>query len=189
MSITQVTTDGISDDALTAAKIAAGAVGTTEIADDAVTSAKIAAGAVGTTEIADNAVTATQIAANSVGIAQIANFAVTSDKMGSGSVSILQASNAGTNVIQLALGSGTWFVEFYYTTHAFGLTNVMSMVIEGVVVQTVPAIGDYQGTFYVPMFGANYVSGNRTITCYIDSPIANPNASVQRCMVKATRVY
>jgi hypothetical protein len=52
MSITQVTTDGISDDALTAAKIAAGAVGTTEIADDAITVAKIAAGAVGTTEIA-----------------------------------------------------------------------------------------------------------------------------------------
>jgi hypothetical protein len=52
MSITQVTTTGIADDALTASKIATGAVGTTEIANDAVTSAKIAAGAVGTTEIA-----------------------------------------------------------------------------------------------------------------------------------------
>jgi hypothetical protein len=189
MSITQVQTIGITNDAVTATQIATGAVGTTEIADDAVNTAKIAAGAVGTTEIADDAVNTAKIAAGAVGATEIAASSIDYTKMGLGSVSIIQASNAGTNLITLPLGPGTWFVEFYYTTHVFGLNNTMSMVIEGVVVQTVPAIGDYQGTFYVPMFGANYVSGNRTITCYIDSPIANPNNTVQRCMVKATRVY
>ena len=52
MSVTQVQTIGIINDAVTADKIATGAVGTTEIADDAVTADKIATGAVGTTEIA-----------------------------------------------------------------------------------------------------------------------------------------
>jgi len=52
MSVTQVQTTGIQNDAVTSAKIPNGAIGTTEIADDAVTAAKIANGAVGTTEIA-----------------------------------------------------------------------------------------------------------------------------------------
>ena len=43
---TRVSTDGIADDAVTAAKIAAGAVGTAKLADGGVTAAKIAAGAV-----------------------------------------------------------------------------------------------------------------------------------------------
>ena len=41
MSVTQVQTSGITDDAVTNSKIGAGAVGTTEIANDAVTTAKI----------------------------------------------------------------------------------------------------------------------------------------------------
>jgi hypothetical protein len=52
MSQTQVQTIGIAADAVTADKIATGAVGTTEIANGAVTAAKIATAAVGTTEIA-----------------------------------------------------------------------------------------------------------------------------------------
>ena len=52
MSVTQVQTTGINNDAVTNAKIADNAVGTSQIANDAVTAAKIATGAVGTTEIA-----------------------------------------------------------------------------------------------------------------------------------------
>ena len=63
MARTQIKTPGLANDAVTAAQIAAGAVGTSEIANDAVTAAKIAAGAVGTTEIADSSVTADKIAA------------------------------------------------------------------------------------------------------------------------------
>lgn len=43
---TRINTDGIADDAVTAAKIAAGAVGTSELLDGGVTAAKIATGAV-----------------------------------------------------------------------------------------------------------------------------------------------
>ena len=52
MSVTQVQTTAITNDAVTVDKIADNAVGTSQIADDAVTAAKIATGAVGTTEIA-----------------------------------------------------------------------------------------------------------------------------------------
>ena len=61
MARTQIKTPGIAVDAVTAAQIAAGAVGTSEIANDAVTAAKIAAGAVGTTEIADGSIGLTKI--------------------------------------------------------------------------------------------------------------------------------
>ena len=169
MSQTKVEAGAITNDA----------VGTTEIANDAVTAAKIATGAVGTTKIASEA----------VGTTEIANEAVTSDKMGLGSVYILHAANAGESSITLALGSGNYFVEFYYTTHLSFAQN-FTMVIDGTNVQTSSAFGDYQGTFYVPMFGAkNNVSGNRTITCSITNGIGFPNATVQRCMVKATRIY
>ena len=189
MSVTQVQTIGITNDAVTADKIATGAVGTTEIADDAVTTAKIADNAVGTTEIANDAVTAAKIATGAVGTTEIANAAVTADKMGSGSVSILHAANAGASSITLALGSGNYFVEFYYTTHLSFAQN-FTMVIDGTNVQTSSAFGDYDGTFYVPMFGAKSdVPGSRTITCSITNGLGFPNAGAQRCMVKATRVY
>ena len=169
MSQTQIQTPAITN----------GSVTTVKLANDAVTAGKIATGAVGTTEIANNAVTT----------GKIATGAISFDKMGTGSVSILHESNAGTNTIQINLGLGTWFVEFYYTTHVFALNRIMNMYIDNLSVQTVPILGDYQGTFYVPMFGAHYVTGNRTITCFIDGALADPNSSVQRCMVKATRIY
>jgi hypothetical protein len=62
MARTQIKTPGIANDAVTAAQIAAGAVGTAEIATGAVTADKIADGAVGTAEIADNAVTDIKLA-------------------------------------------------------------------------------------------------------------------------------
>lgn len=57
---------------------------TIAIADDAITSAKIASNAVGTTEIANDAVTSDKIAANAVGTSEIANDAVTADKVADG---------------------------------------------------------------------------------------------------------
>jgi len=173
MSVTQVQTTGIENNAVTSAKIPNGAVGTTEIANDAVTAAKIANGAVGTTEIA--------------------NDAVTSDKMGSGSVSILHESNAGSNSINLTLDSGTWFVEFHYRTFVSSIFNQfppMDMVIDNTVVQTTPFAFQLFDFGYVPIFGATYVSGSRTINCYITNvPSQGEDLNLQRCMVKATRIY
>jgi hypothetical protein len=84
-------------DSVTAAKIAAGAVGTPElaalavttakIAADAVTAAEIAAGAVGTTELAALAVTEAKIAALAVTTAKIAADAVTDGQLAAEAVS------------------------------------------------------------------------------------------------------
>lgn len=57
-----VSTAQIEDDAVTAAKIVAGAVGNSELATDAVTQAKIADSAVGTSEIIDANVTPAKLA-------------------------------------------------------------------------------------------------------------------------------
>ena len=56
-----VDTNDIADDAITAAKIDDGAVGTAAIADDAITAAKIDDSAVGTAAIADEAITAAKL--------------------------------------------------------------------------------------------------------------------------------
>ncbi|MBV6425334.1 MAG: hypothetical protein NAOJABEB_03151 [Steroidobacteraceae bacterium] len=67
----------VGNDAITSAKIAAGAVGTTDIADGAITSAKIATDAVG----------AAAIAAGAVGSSELATGAVTAGKIATGGVS------------------------------------------------------------------------------------------------------
>ena len=61
-----VTTEKIKDDAVTAGKLAASAIGTAEIADGSVTSAKILADAIIETHIAANAVSGAHIAAGTV---------------------------------------------------------------------------------------------------------------------------
>jgi len=105
-----------------------------------------------------------------------------------GNGTILHAANAGESSITLALGSGNYFVEFYYTTHLSDGINA-TMIIDGTNVQTSTAYS-YDGTYYLPMFGAKSdVSGSRTITCSITNGLGFPNATVQRCMVKATRIY
>lgn len=83
-----LTSVGIADNAVVAAKIDAGAV----------TSAKIAAGAVGSAALADNAVVAAKIAAGSVGSAALASGAVNSSNINSGAATsgqILQANGSG----------------------------------------------------------------------------------------------
>lgn len=77
----QVPTAGIADDAVTTAKIAAGAVAATELASDAVTTAKILDSNVTTAKIADDAVTAAKIAAGAVGSSELANDSVTTIKI------------------------------------------------------------------------------------------------------------
>jgi len=110
MTLTQVSTAGVKDDAVTSGKIPANAVGSSELADnavdtaaiaaDAVTTAKIAAGNVTATELGTNAVTSAKLAAGAVSEAgKIADSIITGAKIGSGTIA---AGNLATNSITTA---------------------------------------------------------------------------------------
>lgn len=71
-----VTTARLNTDAVTSAKIASGAVGTTQLAADAVTASEIGAGAVGTTQLATDSVDADAIGTGAVNTDEIAADAV-----------------------------------------------------------------------------------------------------------------
>jgi hypothetical protein len=92
-----------------------------------VTAAKIAAGAVGTSEIADGSVTAAEIATGAVGTAEIADNSITSNKIGpGGSVSGGWANGATWAVDTLYgvdLGNGMGFIRvtFHRTTSTLGV--------------------------------------------------------------------
>ena len=76
MALTQISTAGVKDDAVTSGKIPANAVGSSELADNAVDTAAIANDAVTSDKIPDNAVQNEHIADNSVGSDAIANGSV-----------------------------------------------------------------------------------------------------------------
>jgi len=86
MPLTQIKTSGVAADAVTAAKLADGAVVTASIVDDAVTAAKLASNAVVTASIVDDAVTAAKLASNAVVTASIVDDAVTAAKLASNAV-------------------------------------------------------------------------------------------------------
>ena len=79
MAIDQITTGVIKDNAVTSAKIPAGAIEIADVADDAITSALIADDAVVTASVADSAITTALIAADSVTGAKIADDAINSE--------------------------------------------------------------------------------------------------------------
>ena len=128
MALTQISTGGVKDDAVTAGKIPANAVGSSEIADNAVTAAQIADGTItstqlaantiGTGRIADDAVTQAKIANDAIGqdqladnavvLANLTNDCVTGDKIADEAIaeSRLEISNAGTNGQYLQKQSG-----------------------------------------------------------------------------------
>lgn len=99
------------NDAVTADKIAAGAVGSSEIAD----------GAVGTAELANDSVTADKIAAGAVGTGEIANSAVTAAKLAGGAA----VSNIGFTPVQQGTGTGQ-----STNTIKIGWDNAGSLLLE-----------------------------------------------------------
>jgi hypothetical protein len=99
----------VRDGAITAEKIANGAVGTAQIGTGAVQAGNIATGAVGSSQLAADAVQAGNIAAGAVGTSQIANGTITTAKMAkpvrSGSIpssSISMDSTGGSFVVNFA---------------------------------------------------------------------------------------
>jgi hypothetical protein len=99
----------IADGAVTAGKIAAGAVTVSKIADGAVTAGKIAAGAVTVSKIADGTVTAGKIAAGAVTVSKIADGAVTTEKLASSAVTADKL--ADTASLASVIGAGLGVVK------------------------------------------------------------------------------
>ena len=112
MSLTQISTAGVKDDAVTAGKIPANAVGTSEIAGDAVTSTELAANAVTTVKINNDAVNNSKLAANAVSTVKIADEAVTLAKLPHGTSSndgkFLRANNGADPTFEtVSIPAGT----------------------------------------------------------------------------------
>ena len=98
MGLTQISTAGVKDDAVTASKLPANSVGASELADNAVDTAAIAADAVTGAKIADDAIDSEHIAAGATDLEHMSSESVDEDN--------LQISNAGTNGQFLSKQSG-----------------------------------------------------------------------------------
>ncbi len=82
-----VTETLIADNAVTAAKIAADAVGSSEVQNNSLTSVDLAANSVGSSEIINGSVSNVDIAANSIGAVQIIANTIDSNKIADSSIS------------------------------------------------------------------------------------------------------
>ena len=169
MALTQISTDGVKSDAITAGKIPANAVGSSEIADDAVGSAQIADDGVVQAAIADDAVGADQIADDAVVQAAISDDAVDEAR--------LQISNAGSNGQYLQKQSGntgglTWAAVASYSISSDLLdeddmaTNSATKVASQ---QSVKAYVDNQDALQATLTGASFTGNVSTTGTLTDS--------------------
>ena len=86
MALTQISTAGVKDDAVTSGKIPANAVGSSELADNAVDTAAIANNAVTSAKIADGTIVGADLASSCIDNAKLAANAVTSAKIADGTI-------------------------------------------------------------------------------------------------------
>jgi hypothetical protein len=134
---------GLPNDIVTAAAIAAGAVGTSELADEAVTNAKIKAKSIWAQErLADGSIGPSLLENNAVTTAKIANGAVTAEKMSASGVTVLMPgsefvatggiSSGSRTLVTLGVGpltNNVWYAIVAY----FGMT-VRNSINTGTVV-------------------------------------------------------
>lgn len=104
-----VSTSQIENDAVTAAKIATGAVGTDELATDAVTQVKMANSSVGTAEIIDANITASKLDGAQTGTAPIFGARAWVNFNGTGTVAIRASGNVSSITDN---GTGAYTVNF-----------------------------------------------------------------------------
>ena len=102
MALTQISTAGVKDDAVTSGKIPANAVGSSELADNAVDTNAIAADAVTGAKIADDAVAGEHIADNSISTAHIQTGAVTTTDLADDAVTAAKIADNSITAAQLA---------------------------------------------------------------------------------------
>jgi len=96
MALTQISTAGVKDDAVTSGKIPANAVGSSELADNAVDTAAIADDAVTQAKLADNAVQGAVIAGGGIGSGKLAANSVSNTNIIDGNVT---SSELATNAV------------------------------------------------------------------------------------------
>ena len=97
MALTQISTAGVKDDAVTSGKIPANAVGSSELADNAVDTAAIATDAVTGPKIADDAIGSNHYVDGSIDAEHLNSSAVTTSKLNNNAVDASKlASNAVT---------------------------------------------------------------------------------------------
>jgi hypothetical protein len=93
------------DGGITAAKIAANAIGNSQIADNAISAAKLAASSVSATQLADNAITANKLASNVLTSAKIASNAITSTQLADNAITANKLASAAITSAKIAAGA------------------------------------------------------------------------------------
>lgn len=149
----------VADDAITSAKIGAGAVGTAELADDGVTAAKIGAGEVGTSELADDSVTAAKIGAGQVGTTELADDAVTFAKFAAAAFPAALVHNSGVQATASGSFTAITFDTEVFDVHGFHDAGANTERL------TVPA--GYGGTYLVGAHVSTAANGTGIREAYI----------------------
>ena len=102
-----ITSDHITANSITTGMIQAGAIGATQISASAITTDKIYAGAVIASKIAASSIDATKIVAGSIGATQLAANSVIAGKIAAGAVSTYQLAANCVTANQIAAGAVT----------------------------------------------------------------------------------
>ena len=136
MGLTQVSTAGIKDDAVTGAKLPGNAIGASEIAPDAITGGKIADdasdsehytdGSIDTAHIADLNVTTAKIAADAITGAKIAD-----DAVGSEHIEVLDAALQFGDSVKAQFGAGTDLEIYHNGSNSYVANSTGQFILEG----------------------------------------------------------
>lgn len=154
-----VDTARLVDDAVTAAKIAAGAVGTTQLATDSVDADAIGTGAVNTDEIATGAVDADAIGSNAVGVDEFDAEAWTRDNP-----------NGRTPIVALESGESYELSVFVPDTKTVNLYEANAVLVDETAAggfttdaNLVAEIVDQDGTVQYSSSGTNESTSGSTL--------------------------
>jgi hypothetical protein len=107
MALTQISTAGVKDDAVTAGKIPANAVGSSELADNAVDTAAIVNQAVNASKIADQTQTAAKLGAGSVDNTALADNSINGNKLQDNCVATSEIQDQAVTLAKLEHGTGS----------------------------------------------------------------------------------
>jgi len=127
----------IADGSITTVKLADGAVTSIKIAANAVTSAHIGTGVINSNDILDNTITAADIATGAVTSTEILDGTITNADIGTGAVGTSEIANGSVQMVDLApgirvegfMGSTAIYPAGGFTVNFSNLTTVNSAVV------------------------------------------------------------